>query len=49
MEFNSGFKGLMELKFSRRIFEKYPKVKVHKNPVLLVLRFFSPTHRKDEA
>jgi len=30
MEFNSGFKGLMKLEFSRQIFQKYLNTKFHK-------------------
>ena len=32
MGFNSGFKGLMKLEFSRQIIEKYSNIKYHKNP-----------------
>jgi len=31
MEFNSAFKGLMKLEFSRRIVEKYSSTKFHEN------------------
>ena len=31
MGFNSGFKGLMKLEFSRQIFEKYTNSKFHEN------------------
>jgi len=31
MGFNSGFKGLMKLEFSRRIFEKYSNIKFQEN------------------
>ena len=32
MGFNSAFKGLMKLQFSRQIFEKYSSTQFHENP-----------------
>jgi len=49
MHGQQNIKVLMKLKFSRQIFEKHPKAKVHKNPVQWVLSLPPPTHRKVEA